>query len=100
MGIVTNVVFIESNFKTDVMKNPGLSPMKWLSKDRIDIASLIFTKEDELNEIFNEYGFNFTNQFIKNISTSLQKFNFVDDVEKSIDLDPSKLICPVMPECE
>ena len=27
------------------------------------------------------------------MSTSLQKFNFVDDVEKSIDLDPSKFIC-------
>ena len=53
------------------MKNPELSPMKWLSKDRIDIASLIFTKEDELSEIFNEYRFNFTNQLIKNISTSL-----------------------------
>ena len=100
MGIVANVVFIESNFKTDVMKNPELSPMKWLSKDRIDIASLVFAKEDELSEIFNEYGFSFTNQFIKNISTSLQKFNFINDVEKSIDLDPSKFICPVMPECE
>ena len=62
LGIVTNVVFIESNFKTDIMKNPEHSPMKWLSKDRIDIASLIVTKEDELSEIFNEYRFNFTNQ--------------------------------------
>ena len=67
--------------------------MKWLKKDRIDIALLIFTKEDELSKIFNEYRFNLTNQLIKNISTSLQKFNFVDDVEKSIDLDPSKFIC-------
>ena len=75
MGIVTNLVFIESNFKTNIMKNPELSPMKWLSKDRIDIASLIFTKENELSEIFNEYRFNFTNQLVKNISTSLQKFN-------------------------
>ena len=71
LGIVTNLVFTESNFKTNIMKNPELSPMKWLSKDRIDIASLIFTKEDELSEIFNEYRFNFTNQLIKNISTSL-----------------------------
>ena len=65
-----------------------------MNKDRINIASLIFTKEDELSKIFNEYRFNFTNQLIKNISTSLQKFNFADDVEKSIDLDPSKFICP------
>ena len=65
-----------------------------MNKDRINIASLIFTKEDELSEIFNEYRFNFTYQLIKNISTSLQKFNFADDVEKSIDLDPSKFICP------
>ena len=75
LGTVTNIVFIESNFKTDIMKNPEFSPMKWLSKDRIDIASLIFTKENELSEIFNEYRFNFTNQLVKNISTSLQKFN-------------------------
>ena len=94
LGIVTNVFFIESYFKTDIMKNPELIPMKWLSKDRIDNASLIFTKEDELSKIFNEFRFNFTIQLNKNISTSLQKFNFVDDVEKSIDLDPSKFICP------
>ena len=51
------------------MKNQELSSMKWFSKDRIDIASLIFTKEDKLSEIFNKYRFNFTNQLIKNIST-------------------------------
>ena len=69
LGIVMNVVFIESNSKTDIMKNQELYSMKWLSKDRIDIASLIFTKEDKLSEIFNKYRFNFTNQLIKNIST-------------------------------
>ena len=69
LGIVTNVVFIGSNSKTDIMKNQELSSMKWFSKDRIDIASLIFTKEDKLSEIFNKYRFNFTNQLIKNIST-------------------------------
>ena len=69
LGIVMNVVFIESNSKTDIMKNRELYSMKWLSKDRIDIASLIFTKEDKLSEIFNKYRFNFTNQLIKNIST-------------------------------
>ena len=95
LDIVTNIGFIESNFKTDIMKKPELSPMKWLSKDRIDIASMIFTREDELSKMFNEYRFKFTNQLIKNISTSLQKFNFVDDVEKSIDLDPWKFICPL-----
>ena len=63
------------------MKNPELSSMKWLGKDRTDTASLIFTKEDELSEIFNKYRFIFTNQLIKNISTSIQKFNFVDDVK-------------------
>ena len=69
LGIVTNVVLIGSNSKTDIMKNQELSSMKWFSKDRIDIASLIFTKEDKLSEIFNKYRFNFTNQLIKNIST-------------------------------
>ena len=47
------------------MKNTEPSPMKWLSKDRIDIVSLIFTKEDELSKIFNEYRFSFTNKLIK-----------------------------------
>ena len=69
LGIVTNVVFIGSNAKTDIMKNQELSSMKWFSKDRIDIASLIFTKEDKLSEIFNKYRFSFTNPLIKNIST-------------------------------
>ena len=47
------------------MKNPELIPMKCLSKDRIDNASLIFTKEDELRKIFNECRFNFTIQLNK-----------------------------------
>ena len=101
IGIATNVVIVECNFKTFIQQDIELSPEKWLYNVDFDgsVCDKINELETELNEkIFRPYRYDYQNKMLNEIKSEIS-FDVhglpCDNVSMSLMLDKDDyLVCP------